>query len=202
MALLAAGGCSTVILSENSHSPQSAAEHAALVEAASAVSQAGWPKPQEASWSDRLTGGEANSARVSEDDAAEVYVATLGAPRKSALLDDAARHLEAARALAAAADAAASTLRPAMADVSVVETAIADLRQARDIYLKSLDLVARDGEAIASAERRRLKADFGYAIKELGAAADALEVAALSPGRAILRWNGERLAFVDKLEPA
>lgn len=61
-----------------------------------------------------------------------------------------------------------------MSDVSVVEKAILDLREARDVYLASLKLIARAGEPVASTESRRLKAEFGAAIEDLGAAADRL----------------------------
>ena len=157
-----ASGCATVVVSENAQRDQLAAEHAALAEA------------QSASWSDRLAGAADAEARSSTEDAARAYVASLAAPRKDAALGDAAYHLGAARALVLAAETASGSLRPAMSDVSVIENAIMDLRAARDVYLASLKLIQRAGEPVPAAETRQLKAEFGAAIENLGAAADRL----------------------------
>jgi hypothetical protein len=169
--LLTAGGCSTVLVPEKSLS-ENVAERAALVEAAAAVAETRWPKPEAASWSDRLA-GDATKSDVSESDAARIYAASLETPRKAALLEDASRHIAAGRDLVGVAAAAAEAIRPAMSDVSVVEAAIADLRQARDIYLASLKLIGREGEPVASSESRELKSEFAAVIEDLGAAADA-----------------------------
>lgn len=169
-----ATGCTTVVLSDSSEQERTAVEHAALVEAAAAIARTPWPKPESASWTDRLAGATDTGPRISHDDAARTYVETLPAPRKDAALGDAAQHLGAARALVLAAEAASGALRPAMSDVSVVEKAILDLREARDVYLASLKLIARAGEPVASTESRRLKAEFGAVIEDLGAAADRL----------------------------
>lgn len=170
-AVAAASGCSTVVLSENQNSNREAAiEHAALAAAASAVSQTRWPKPVAVSWSERLAGG---AGRFSEDQAAEFYVAQLGAPpRKAIVLADAAFHLSAAQSLIDAAGAASHALRPMMADVAVVETAIADLRQTREIYLSCLKQLGREGENVNADEVRELKAAFSFVLEKLGTAAD------------------------------
>jgi uncharacterized protein YceK len=173
-AAVTSSGCSTVVLSQDPQQQETAAEHAALAEAASAVAAAPWPKTAPASWSERLAGADQPELRISTTDAAQHYVASLGVARRDAVLAEAARHLSAARALVEVAEAMSGALRPVMADVSLVEGAISDLRQARDIYLASLKLIDRAGEPVAAAEARRLKSDFGAVIGALGAAADRL----------------------------
>ena len=171
------GGCSTVIKSENSETLRAAAvEREALIAAAGAVVETKWPKPDGADWGARLVGAAPSGSRdVSENDAAAMYLAKLGpAPRKGALLADAAVHIGAAQELARAAEATAQAVRPARADVSIIEEAIVDFRQTRDIYLATLKTIAKDGEPVTSSETKALKASFAGAIEALSAAADDL----------------------------
>lgn len=171
----ATGGCSTVILSDaNTQARATAIEHEALKAAAKAVSQTPWTRPDEASLTERLTVGIAGGARFSEADAARQYLESLSAPKISGLFADAGRQLGAAETLIEAADAATTAIRPAMSDVVVVETAISDLRQSRDIYLVALKELARGDAKIDPSEIKALKASFGAAIERLGAAADEL----------------------------
>jgi hypothetical protein len=176
-AVTALGGCSTVLKSENSAELRAAAiEREALKSAAEAVASVKWPKPESADWGARLAGVVgAAPERVSEDDAARAYLAVLGpAPRKDALLADAARHVAAAGELARLAEGAAEAIRPTMTDVSIVEEAIIDFRRTRDVYYEAVAALAGEGEAFSSAESRALKASFSDAIERLGDAADAL----------------------------
>lgn len=177
IAAIGLGGCSTVLSSENGAELRAAAiEREALKSAADAVALTRWPKPENADWGARLAGVVgAGSERFSEDDAVAAYLAALGeSPRQDDLLADAARHVAAAGELARVAQGAAESIRPTMTDVSIVEDAIIGLRATRDIYLEAADALAKEGEALSPAEERALKAAFGDAIKELGAAADHL----------------------------
>lgn len=171
----ALGGCSTVIFSENSADERGAAiEREALIDAAAAVSKTKWPEPQNVSWQARIA--HIGADRVSKSDAVEAYLASFGdsKPKYDKVLGDAGAHLLAADNLTRAAANAANSVRPVMADVSVVEEAIGDLRQTRDIYLESLKILAREGEPVRSANIRALKSQFDGAIKELGDVADEL----------------------------
>ena len=93
--------------------------------------------------------------RITKDQAVEVYVAVLeksGDPQ-AALLADAETQLRAADVLTAAATSAASAVRPVMADVAIVEGAMGELRQAREIYLASIAMVTTDKDATSEMKR-------------------------------------------------
>lgn len=171
----ALSGCSTVLFSDNGAAERAeAVEREALIDAAAAVSRTKWPAPDDASWQARIA--HIGDERVSKSDAVEVYLASLGeeGTRYDLVLADAGEHLKAADGLARAAAIAANSVRPVMADVSIVEAAIGDLRQTRDIYVESLKTLAKDGEPVQTAIVRDLKSQFDEAIKTLGAAADEL----------------------------
>ena len=169
-------GCATVVMNSDAARVVSA-ERDALKTAAADVADVNWPKPQAASMSERLTGIVAGpkKERVTKKQAIEVYVAALEtAPDPQAvLIEHAETQLRAADVLIAAAEDAATATRPAMADVAIVEGAISELRQSKEIYLASLDLVAGDDPAVKNV-KRGLKTDFNRAIREIGAAADVL----------------------------
>lgn len=170
---IAAGGCSTVMRSEDAVALRAGhAERAALIEAAAAVARANWPTSDDGGWGGQVFAGQARAASAAK--AAEFYLSTLAAPdRKNIVLADAATHLRAADALADATLSAAESLRPTMADVTVVETAIGDLRAARNIYLESLKALSRE-QKIDAGEIRGLKIAFNEAIEAVGEAADVL----------------------------
>lgn len=175
---LAASGCTTVVLSDNKTPAERsvAVERAQLARAAQEVSKTRWPKPEQESWRARLIGFEDSGADVTSSDALDFYIAALRAEsdRSERVLADAEQHLRAAAGLVRAAEAAADAVRPAMSDVSIVEGAIGDLRQTRDIYLASLKALARDGDTIDAERTRDLKHAFNDAIRDIGAAADVL----------------------------
>lgn len=169
------GGCSTVIFSEHSSTERTTAiEREALIEAAAAVSRTQWPKPENASWQARIV--HIGASRLSQSDAVDAYLASLGGDetRYVRVLDDAGAHLRAADGLTRAAANAAQSVRPVTADISIVEAAIGDLRQTRDIYVEALKVLDKQGEPVPAASLRQLKSDFDSAIKQLGAVADEL----------------------------
>jgi hypothetical protein len=175
-AAIAFAGCSTVIKTSGSDDQAYAAERAALAEAAGRLAASPWPKPSSSSLADRLAGAEPRGEKISRDDAVEAYVGALrvGENSKIALEGDAARHLDAARALKVAAEVACDSASPRLSDVALMEDAIADLRETRSIYVSSLKKLDADKGAID-----RLKTDFDAAIRELAAAADALAEVAM-----------------------
>lgn len=171
----ALGGCSTVLFSEDNSAARTAAiEREALIDAAETLSRTSWPEPENVSWQARIV--HIGADRVSKSDAVEIYLASLGetGDRYSKVLRDAEAHLRAADDLALAAANAAQSVRPVMDDVSIVEEAIGDLRQTRDIYVESLKALAKLGEPAPSPTVRELKSGFDTAIKTLGAVADEL----------------------------
>jgi hypothetical protein len=174
---LVSSGCSTVVFTQNETSDRdSAVEREALVNAASAIAETKWPQPQSASWAARLTGAANTSELTSKDEAVDTYIASLGTPpgRQATVYADAARHLKAANELVDAAKLAAESIRPLTADVAVVEDAISELRENRDIYLACLKELAHQGEMIETTDVRALKAEFNQALEAIGDAADLL----------------------------
>lgn len=169
----ASGGCSTVIVSDRSgQSPIAAVEREALSRAAAAVAETPWPRKPQASLAEQLAG--AGGRTLGEQDLAQRFVDGLDAPRKPIVLAAALANIEAAQHLAAAGDAALTAIRPAMSDVAILESAIADLKENRDVYVASLKLIARGGEPVDGDELRRLRAEFSNVIGDLGQVADAL----------------------------
>ncbi|MBI1365371.1 MAG: hypothetical protein GC153_05380 [Alphaproteobacteria bacterium] len=176
VAVSSLGGCSTVVFSQNRGSDQAATvEREALLRAASAIETTKWPEPKEASFAERLTGLIGGGGDAGKDGAVKAYLAAMPATgRKEIVFADASDHLNAAAALAQAAYAAAESIRPVKSDISIVESAIAKLREDRDIYLAALKALDRSGENVESDDMRGLKSEFNSAIANIGAAADRL----------------------------
>lgn len=171
--LAASSGCAAVVLSEGGQrGPEAAIEREALASAAAAVAETPWPRAREASLAERLVGTSGPSP--DEHRLAEIYVSGLSAPRKPVILAAATANIGAARRLAETGEAALTAIRPAMSDVAVIEAAIADMKENRDVYVASLKLVARSGETVDAEELRRLRGAFAEAISDLGKVADSL----------------------------
>ncbi|MEX0645075.1 MAG: hypothetical protein WD076_07180 [Parvularculaceae bacterium] len=150
------------------------AAHSALISAAAAVSRADWPRADRGFWGDNfagLSGGDAD-----KDEMVEAYLASLapGPTRINAIQADAWNKLHAADGLVEAAYSAADAIQPAAADVAIIETAIGDLRECRDVFVASLKAASKHGDPVDGADIRALKAAFNDSISELGAAADEL----------------------------
>jgi len=189
-AAAALAGCSTVMHAESAAPAAVASSPArdAIGAAARGLAATPWPKPQNASLIDRMTGGAADAQpRVSRGEAVDAYeAAVLGRiDPVRALAEDARVHLEAARALAAAADVAADAGAARMSDVDLVEQGIAALREARGIYLDVFERIDRDRDA-----RRALKRDFDAAVESLGAAADRLADTAMREDASFMAGPG------------
>ncbi|NWG92084.1 MAG: hypothetical protein HXY21_06195 [Parvularculaceae bacterium] len=169
---LSAGGCSTVIKSERAVVDKGGeADRAALRAAAANVADAPWPKPTSSSLAERLAGAEPEGDKLSRDDAVAAYVETLSETpdAENRLMADADRHILAARALNEVAKAACESAAPQMADVALLEDAIADLRETRAIYVASLKEI--DGDKL---NIELVKRSFDDVIKTLGDVADDL----------------------------
>lgn len=169
LAAVLSSACSTVVMREPVAA--AAAEHSDLALAAEAVSATKWPKSEGGGISGMLNGG-----GVSETASVNAYVAQLGngPGRGVAVLKDAYIHIDAAYRLAAAADKAAELAQPTDEDVRLIETAIGDLRGARDVYLASLRELEGEGDGVEQRTEQSLKSAFNQAIRDIGEAADAL----------------------------
>lgn len=168
-AALAGAGCSTVIKTTGADSAVEAPQRAALVDAARKTARTPWPKPSSSSLAEVLAGGEREGPKVSRDDAIDAYVASLGASgeAKMRLIADVGRHIEAAEALKAAADAACDSSASRLSDVSLLEDAISDLRETRAIYAASFKKIGGEKFAIEEVKRQ-----FDDTLKALGESAD------------------------------
>ncbi len=173
-------GCATMSPSRHATAVNGpAAEREALKVAAAAINQTSWPKPEKISIGALLTGfigSDGDRDRVSKDDAVDVYVASLSEQAMSfpTLLADADHHLIAARSLTAAAVAASYSIRPTVGDIAIVENAISDMRENRDIYIAALKALEKDGVLVGDHSGDTLKSSFNDAIKSIGEAADRL----------------------------
>lgn|GEM_PF-5479273 len=195
-------GCATVVMN-NGAAKTISVERDALKTAADEVADVSWPKPQATSMSERLTGIVAGpkKERITKKQAIAAYVAVLAETTdpQVTLIEDAESQLRAADLLIVAAEDAASATRPAMSDVAIVEGAISELRQAKEIYIASLDLIAAD-DSDRQQLKRGLKADFNRAISEIGAAADVLaDRVTEDRTRTIAQPATERLNFSGSL---
>ena len=167
-------GCATVVTNGGGDRVVSA-EREALKDAAAAVATTHWPEPEPVTWTARVTGivSGGKSQGASRKDALDFYLISLRqADNPEAMLTAHAQaQLQAADALANAAESAAFARRPSMSDVAIVEAAIGDLRKSRDIYIASAKEVT-ENDARKDALVAGLKTDYSRAIKEIGAAAD------------------------------
>ncbi len=173
---LCAAGCSTVIKTSPDGVDAADPSRLALVEAANAAAWSPWPAPSGNSLADRLVGGETSETDITREAAIAAYVAGLeksGDSRK-ALFADADRHLKSARELKSAVNDASQADHPALADVAIIEGAIANYRENQSIYVAALKEIDADEDDV-----RQLKDDFDSAIRDLGKAADKLAESAM-----------------------
>lgn len=163
-------GCSTVVMREPAAAV--ADERSELALAAEAISARKWPRSDSAGISGMF--GERGSVTEAESIAAYVDQLGQGPGRGVVVLKDAYVHIDAAYRLASATDRAASLTQPTDEDVRLVESAIGDLRGARDIYLATLRELEGEGDGVELRTEQSLKAAFNEAIREIGEAADVL----------------------------
>ena len=162
--------CSTIIRAPGASDDLAITEErAALKEAAAGLAWSPWPKPQDAFLTASLPGDE-DGARMTRARAVEIYLASLGDGDAAAhIAADARRHLVAADALADAARLASQSDGPRLSDVAVLEASIADLREARAVYIAALREIDADGDMIDG-----VRDPLDAAVKKLGRIADDL----------------------------
>lgn len=176
---LGASGCATVTLYGDSGQARPAAERLALNAAVEALSDTPWPQPEKSSllnvMGGVLFGDGGDGERMTEDRAVQIYLASAAktAPDVSTVVDaDAQALLRAALQVSMAADAAAYAPVASKDDVEVLETAIADLRESRDMFVRAYRSLQKDGAPVADARITHVKTAFSSAMKEIGASAD------------------------------
>jgi hypothetical protein len=169
--LISVPACSTVIRTEGAVDELAMIEErAALKEAAADLAWSPWPKPEDASFTARLAGGDSED-RMTRERAVEVYLASFGRAEDPAdrIVADARRHLIAANALAEVAERTSGSAGPRLSDVAVLEASIADLRETRAVYIAALRKIDAESDTIDQV-RKPLDA----AVKRLGRVADEL----------------------------
>ena len=176
-AAIVLSGCASVVVggpaAKQNAEELLASERTSLKAAGDAIAQTPWRKPQQTSLGDKFSNmfGSGDSA-FSKSDTISDYIETLRAEDAPSerLKADAEMHLAAADNLILVANEVLGALSPRMSDVDILETAIADLRGQRGIYVQSLKIL--DGEN--SPARTSLSAAFDAKISHIGALADDL----------------------------
>ncbi|WP_306250579.1 hypothetical protein [Parvularcula sp. IMCC14364] len=153
-------------------------ERAALVSATRQLDRTPWPEITEENFSGRmmtaLFGGEQKNDGVSRDAALEAYAAMLAAERspQAVLMQDANATLRHARMVSESGRQAAYAMNPSSGDISVLESAIADVRESRDMYVGTLRLLRKKGFDIDRDFEQELKKAFTQTIQDIGTSAD------------------------------
>lgn len=170
------GGCAVnPISSHSSVKHQTVAERDLLADAAEAVADAPWPKPEPVSFVSRITAGAIDDG-FTKTDAAEVYASKLqpAGARFSVLEADAGANLKAADQLLNIAENAVTAPRLTGNDVAMVEDAIQALRENRQIYVNAAHQIEKLGETVDDDRLDAIREAYNHAIRDLGEAADAL----------------------------
>jgi hypothetical protein len=192
---LLASGCASVkivsgpetssVLTSSTIKPSkpSRSERAALLAATRKVQETPWPRIEKASLSDRMVGAlfggdkqERDSNSVTRDEAVAIYVERLNRQPSpvSALMQDANQCLTNARHLAESGRVASTSITPRDNDIALLEEAIGDIRQSRDIYLAAMKKLRNNGESLSRDEIKDMKHAFTQTIADLGITADAI----------------------------
>ncbi len=175
-------GCTTVIRSEPSTGIiQSQGDRQALTRAAEELSETRWPKPARVSFGQRMaeaiepSASQGAGGATSPQQAISIYVAALADHRDpgARLIADASAHLDAARAVIAAAAEIERSAHVRRADVAILERAIGDLRACRGIYSAAMIEIAAIDESLHE-RRAEINGSFDTALREMGEIADAI----------------------------
>lgn len=151
------------------------AERDLLADAARAVENAPWPKPDTVSFLSRMTGG-AGEDKLSRDDAVKIYVSKIGATGApfERLVSDAGSNLAAADRFNLIALHAMGAPRLAMSDIARVEETIQTLREHRLIFADAARKLEKEGETVDGAKVEEIRNAYAHTIKSLGETADLL----------------------------
>ena len=172
--------CSTSVQTRSAslESNAVAVERLALQDAAEAVRETRWTKPEKKDLSALLAGVIGDSGtRFTRENAIVEYVALLNreADPVLAINQDIEKTLHATDELIAVSKETADALNPRMSDVALLESAIADLGETKSIYLSALSFMERDRKTDDIALMRgAVKESFSRKLSWLGDVADEL----------------------------
>ncbi len=147
-------------------------ERVALLEATEALSDQPWGEADESGMMSVLFGkGRDNQAdRLVED-----YLATAkadGADPVLIVMQDMHTSLANARHVAEAGRQAVVAITPVASDITMLEDAIGEARECRDMYVKALKMLDRRGANITRDEVRDVRDAFSQTIADIGQTAD------------------------------
>ncbi len=179
-ALLGAGCASVKIQMPGSQNQAVMVSHerTALALSANQLKNTPWPKPTKTKASGRMINmlfGADEEKGLNKEQACEIYVDGLrdgSGLTHLKVLADADETLSQGRALAEAGRMTTQAIQPTSDDVAMMEAAIADLQESRDMYVMSLKKLRNDGEDVSSSEIKELKRAFTQTIIDIGRAAD------------------------------
>ncbi len=198
---LAATGCASVKISNPENDRQQlvaqvgAKERVALKMATRDLGKTPWPEITDETLSVRMVnamfGVPSKTTGMSREDALEIYAMRLRreASPEVALLRDANLTLRQARQVAEAGRMAAVAINPNSTDIVVLEGAISDVRECREMYLAALKMLRKEGHEFTKQEQTELKAAFSQTIQDIGSTAD-LVAERLSANRIVPQLAG------------
>ncbi|MEO0320264.1 MAG: hypothetical protein AAF199_05150 [Pseudomonadota bacterium] len=181
-----ATGCVTVIdggaqsVHSAAQSLETYAKRATILDAIDKLAQTPWPAGDKTVFSDRMSAIILGGEKKATDSASPVqyYVASLNqlpaGEQLGQLTQDAQTHLTSARNVEIAIDRALPDFSALREDIVAVESAIASLRDARNIYVASLKMLSQDNSEITARSIAGLKHDFTLASRGLSERADLL----------------------------
>ena len=184
--LLMGSGCASVKLgqAEKTSSEVAPAEiissqRVILHQAAAQLQAKSWPSPSDKDMTDKVLSvlfGQDDDGTITEEQAVEIYIASVrnrtSGDSWHAVLAEADTYLAQGRALAEIGRQTSHSITPTDDDVRMLETAISDLREGRDIYMRSLDMLRDAGEPVSKDEISNLKRAFNQTIYDIGRTAD------------------------------
>ncbi len=201
---LLASGCASVKLSMPGQEKDSleanagARERVALLAATRELERTPWPAVAETSLSSRMVnamfGVKATADGMSRDEALDVYAMRLARQNypTGALMRDANVTLRQARKVAESGRLAAAAIKPSSSDIAVLETAISNVRECREMYLAAMKELKKDGHTVAKQDQTELKEAFSQTIQDIGATAD-LVAERFAARRSISQFAGQSL---------
>ena len=147
-------------------------ERVALLEATEALANQPWGEADEGGMMSMLFG---NSRNGETDRLVDEYLATAkadGADPVLTVMQDMHTSLANARHVAEAGRQAVVAITPVPSDITMLEDAIGEARECRDMYVKALKVLDRRGASITRDEVRDVRDAFTQTIADIGQTAD------------------------------
>lgn len=187
--VLTATACASVKVSMpgmgNKEEPTTAlySERIALNDAASDLGELPWGETPQSDMMSVLFGTVSDNAR---ERTIKSYIADIqarGEDPVTSVYADADMSLAHARQVVEAGRQAVNAMTPLSSDITTLERAISDTRECRSIYVATLELLDRRGEAVSQKDVRVIKDAFSQTIEDMALTADLVaDKVALSQG--------------------